>query len=140
MPRRWPFLAGTACRYCGRPIERAQKDPVCRACDASRARDYRKRPHVRAAKVNQFRLRAYGVTADEYDRLLTAQGGVCAVCLRPERALRGGIPKTLSVDHDHGSGVVRGLLCQSCNTALGLLDDDPVLLAAASFYLLRRQP
>lgn len=58
------------------------------------------------------RAKQLGVDAAEYDRLLAAQGGGCAIC--------GALPKTrrLHVDHDHRTGRVRGLLCHRCNRAL----------------------
>ena len=56
--------------------------------------------------------RRYGITCTDYDRLLAAQGGQCAICRKPPRKNR------LHVDHDHDSGKVRGLLCVSCNSKL----------------------
>lgn len=79
------------------------------------------------------RARQLGVTDDEYERLLAAQGGGCAIC--------GSTPKTrrLHVDHDHRTGRVRGLLCMRCNRALPswvttrwLLDAAEYLARAAS--------
>ena len=58
------------------------------------------------------RARALGVTDEDYERLLTAQGGHCALCLTKPKSRR------LHVDHDHATGRIRGLLCQSCNTGL----------------------
>jgi hypothetical protein len=53
---------------------------------------------------------SFGMTVEEYDALLTAQGGVCGICKRPPKSRR------LAVDHDHATGRVRGLLCAFCNT------------------------
>lgn len=64
------------------------------------------------------------------DGLMEAQGGTCAICPRTD---------DLCVDHDHATGVVRGLLCRSCNSGLGQFRDDPVLLAKAIDYLTRRR-
>jgi hypothetical protein len=74
--------------------------------------------------------RRYGIDADEYTRLLEAQGEVCAIC-------GGSNPSghRLAVDHCHARGVVRGLLCHSCNSGLGKLRDDPDLLRLAIAYL-----
>ncbi len=70
----------------------------------------------------------YGLTAEEYEAILESQGGGCAICEKtPEEA-----GKRLSVDHDHETGDVRGLLCQSCNLALGMIEDH---LDAALAYL-----
>ncbi len=64
-----------------------------------------------------------------YERLLAAQNGGCAICGKEANGNR------LSVDHDHGTGRVRGLLCQQCNTGLGGFRDDPALLERAIAYL-----
>jgi hypothetical protein len=75
--------------------------------------------------------RNYGITAEDYDRMLSEQGGACAVCGGGPR----GNHKYLSVDHDHATGVVRGLLCTTCNPAIGMFKDDPALLRRAADYL-----
>lgn len=75
-------------------------------------------------------LKAYGLTKEDYAVLLHWQGGVCAGCKRkPRRSQR------LSVDHDHRTGKVRGLLCGRCNTLIGYLHEDDDLLAALAQYL-----
>ena len=76
------------------------------------------------------RLKKYGITPSDYQTLLDAQGGTCAIC---ERECPTG--KALSVDHDHHTGFVRGLLCIKCNRALGLLSDDIDRLLRAATYL-----
>lgn len=73
--------------------------------------------------------RNYGLSLDEYDALYEAQQGLCAICDRPDPNRR------LCVDHCHETGEVRGLLCSSCNTALGLLGDDVDRLIRAMEYL-----
>lgn len=72
----------------------------------------------------------FGLTPEEYDAILAAQGGVCALCERPPMP---GI--SLHVDHDHGTGEIRGLLCVRCNNALGLFREDPDLLERAARYV-----
>jgi hypothetical protein len=65
-------------------------------------------------------LAARGLTQDEYDRLLARQHGVCFFCGKPETADRKtSVIKRLSVDHDHETGRIRGLLCIGCNISLG---------------------
>lgn len=66
--------------------------------------------------------RRYGLTRAQYEAILVAQGGVCAICKRPERLRAGGVVRPLSVDHDHDTGRVRGLLCNGCNRLVGLLE------------------
>jgi hypothetical protein len=80
------------------------------------------------------RLKAKGLTPDQYAALLEAQGHRCAICLAVE-PMRG--RRRMYVDHDHQTGLVRGLLCQRCNTAIGLMRDDPQLLTSAADYLIR---
>lgn len=75
------------------------------------------------------RLRAFGLTSADYQALLASQGGVCAICGRPEHGRR------LAVDHDHITGAVRGLLCRHCNLALGQFGDDPARIDRAASYL-----
>ena len=78
------------------------------------------------------RRRTYGISAADYDRLLVAQGGVCAICGGNNLAKN---RNTLDVDHCHDSGKVRGLLCGRCNRAIGLFRDDSALCVAAAEYL-----
>lgn len=76
------------------------------------------------------KLRArYGITLEQYEALSDAQGGVCAVCRQPPG------DKALAVDHDHRTGLVRGLLCIFDNHRLLGVTDDPDRLAAAAAYL-----
>lgn len=92
--------------------------------------------------TKQRKWASYGVDANRYQELLVEQGGCCAICRKPERhtAGRSGKLKDLAVDHCHTAGVVRGLLCGSCNTAIGLFNDDPALLDAAKDYLASQTP
>jgi coenzyme F420-reducing hydrogenase beta subunit len=70
----------------------------------------------------------YGIGLKDYEKMLTEQGNVCAVC-KKACVLR------LSVDHCHKTGRVRGLLCRRCNQAIGLLSDDPGTALALYNYL-----
>lgn len=67
------------------------------------------------------------------DQLRADQHYRCAICGRHEDQLPGG----LVVDHDHGTGFVRGVLCPACNSLLGLAGDSAAVLAAAQHYLHR---
>jgi hypothetical protein len=78
-------------------------------------------------------LRKYGLSREAFDALNTDQSGLCAICLSPPG--RGMSKKHLSVDHDHLTGRVRGLLCHHCNAALGGFKDSVVFLLAAVKYL-----
>lgn len=72
--------------------------------------------------------RTYGITFEQYKEILLHQSGVCAICARPQSA-------KLHVDHCHITGKVRGLLCGSCNRALGLMKDNIDFLSKAITYL-----
>lgn len=76
-----------------------------------------------------------GVTLEQYDSMLAAQNGVCAICLCPERMIRNGKVQSLCVDHDHMNGNVRGLLCVNCNKILGHAHDDINKLKNSISYL-----
>lgn len=89
------------------------------------------------------RLWKFGLTPQAFDELLAAQGGRCAICRTDDP--RGNRVKTWSVDHDHAccpgpmscGKCVRGLLCNRCNRAIGLLRDDPAVIESAAAYLRR---
>ena len=81
-------------------------------------------------RVESRRQFSYGVSTVEYEAMLIAQCGVCAVC--------GGMNdngRPLFVDHDHETGAVRGLLCGGCNVALGMANDDPDTLRRLAEYV-----
>lgn len=68
-----------------------------------------------------WKMKKYNISADEYTALLESQGGVCAICHKPETVKsRHGKVQNLAIDHDHITGKVRGLLCFRCNTTLGV--------------------
>lgn len=82
-------------------------------------------------------LLKYGLNSETYSEILKKQNYVCAICLKQETTLHSnGQIKLLSIDHDHITGKVRGLLCQKCNFAIGHLNDDPYLCQRAAQYLL----
>lgn len=76
-------------------------------------------------------LRDYGIGIEEYKSMQTQQKGRCWICQVEEKDLT----KTLHIDHDHKTGKIRGLLCNSCNRGLGFFKDEPVLLERAITYL-----
>ncbi len=78
--------------------------------------------------------KSYSLTVEEYEALFQAQGGRCAVC-RKEPGEQGG--KRLSVDHDHVTGRNRGLICQACNIAIGIVSERPEVLRAMAEYIER---
>lgn len=88
-------------------------------------REYRKTHTIFAN-----RLKRYGITKEEYFEMYGKQGGKCKICI---------VNKATCVDHDHITGKVRGLLCSTCNSAIGLLKDDWTIMMRAVEYV-RRSP
>lgn len=86
---------------------------------------------LKKEKVKYKLKKKYGITILEYNSMLFKQSGVCAIC---GNVATGG--RRLSVDHDHASGNVRGLLCQNCNAGLGLFKENINSLGAAISYLM----
>ena len=106
---------------------------VCKPCQADYSAKWyqeNKQRRKEQMRVNEY-MRRYGITIEEYEILLDKQNGCCAICL----ATTGAVGKRLSVDHNHKTGEVRGLLCDDCNTGLGKFKDDSSLLAKAINYL-----
>ena len=93
---------------------------------------YADTPHKLRADGGAGLMKHYGISRIAYDELYKAQDGKCAIC--KEECKRG---RELSVDHCHTTGKVRGLLCSTCNIALGLMEDNIQLLECAINYLNR---
>jgi hypothetical protein len=79
----------------------------------------------------------YGITLEEYEAMFAKQDGLCAICAEAEKAIDHltGEPRRLAVDHCHRTNKIRGLLCLACNTAIGKLKDNPVLIERAASYV-----
>jgi hypothetical protein len=95
---------------------------------------------VRDAKRDHYRdkdfRKKYRISYADYMALWEKQGGVCACCQRVETKMQFGRVRMLSVDHDHDTDAVRGLLCGNCNHGIGMFGNDrPDLLRAAADYL-----
>ncbi len=109
----------------------------CTDCHSMKTAEWKKKNPARSAAMNRksHLVRTFGLSPEQYQEMLDAQGGVCAICRKPEKIKRRGTPQSLSVDHDHDAGGVRLLLCHDCNSLLGLACDSPSLLRAAADYL-----
>ncbi len=97
---------------------------------AAKEAAYRASGRKQLANRKSHLKRQFGISLEDYDRMLKLQNGSRFLCAR---APRPGI--SLHVDHDHTTGRVRSLLCFSCNNALGDFEDDPVRLRAAARYV-----
>ena len=94
-----------------------------------------------AARKDIWRARAYStrynITVEDYNTILIKQGGVCAICFLPE-TMKHSLSKLLqrlTIDHDHTTGIVRGLLCNKCNVALGQYEKFKALAPMFEAYL-----
>lgn len=131
----WGTYVGAKCSVDG-CTEPARAKGMC----MSHYNKFRWAEGIRSPSYNKEALRAarlrhrYGIEVAEYDRLLAQQGGRCAICKEPSGGGRSKPHhKRLCVDHDHDSGRVRGLLCDSCNLAIGYAGTIEVLLAAVEY-------
>lgn len=93
-----------------------------------------KHPERAQEIARKKQLSLYGITTEQYQALLTAQDGKCAICRSPNP---GGKGKSFHVDHDHKTGTVRGLLCNNCNRGIGHLKDSEQIAYMAWRYLFR---
>ena len=100
---------------------------------AAYQREYRAKN--RRVAQDYERKRKFGLTPEEYGKMLLAQGNKCAICGNEETATRLDKTKSLAVDHDHKTGKVRGLLCCECNQGLGKFRDSREMLLSAARYL-----
>lgn len=88
-----------------------------------------KTQHNANSRKNHLR-RTFGLTLEQYDKMLADQNGGCAICAAPPS--RG---RSLAVDHHHESGKVRALLCDRCNRLIGLAEENWTLLSDAASYV-----
>lgn len=116
-------------------VSAAGLSPLCKDCSKAYQREYRRKRYAESQEYRDhcrfvYKLKKYGITREQYETQLALQGGVCAICRQPDTSKKG-----YHVDHDHETGVVRGILCTTCNSGLGHFKDDPTILAAAIDYL-----
>ena len=132
-----PTYSGRTCRKCG--LTERYASGQCVYCTRERSRtqfrsqqsrqeQYRKHKNGYILKGN---VKFYGMTLGEYNALLEMQHFVCAICEHPEATPR----RRLSIDHNHITNKIRGLLCLNCNRALGNFKDDLNILKAAVNYM-----
>jgi hypothetical protein len=137
--------AAKVCRDCGEEVllvdfyqSAGALSSYCKPCTRARSAEvYRRDPDAAYAKhkVAMRRLR-YGIDSEQYEAMVAAQGGTCAICHQAETiTTASGRVWDLSVDHDHETGSVRGLLCNRCNALLGHALESVATLEAAVAYL-----
>lgn len=111
----------------------------CKKCDNEARKKWRKSNPEQAQLSQRGRnlKHKYGITINEYESLLEQQGGRCACCGVEENTTLYGHNRSLNfaVDHCHTTGKVRGLLCNQCNRAIGMLGDTVEGVRRALKYL-----
>lgn len=119
---------------CGHPERRHVGHGKCPACYAKWKRETDPKYGKEQRRIDE-RRRKYGISESEFRSLIKKQHGLCALC---HSMLDDGGPKT-HVDHCHKTGIIRGLLCFTCNKALGMLGDGDTGIGRALCYVKRRR-
>jgi len=107
-----------------------RQDPEFKANRKKYMDEYSRRPESKRKQKNYNLMRCYGITIDEYETMMSRQGGVCACCGGKEWG-----PKGPGVDHNHETGKIRGILCGWCNCAAGYLGDNPGRIRMLADYI-----
>lgn len=101
-------------------------DSYCKKCQ-----DRKNKINRSLSSGRKSLLKKYKLSLHNYDVLFSKQCGYCYICLKHQKEFK----KKLAVDHCHSTGKIRGLLCSSCNTALGLIKDSTYTLKRMIDYL-----
>ena len=140
------MLVSGKCNRCGIVQDISEFRPhrhTCRLCTNKYKVKYNRAIHERVVELRKqykpkfeiirrkYNLQSkYGITPEDYKRMLVAQDNKCAICGRSQEEFK----KKFSVDHNHETGAVRGLLCIPCNIKLAALDNKE-FLRKATIYL-----
>lgn len=123
-------------------LQRGRPRHHCKVCKNKESREWyeknkdRKKElskDYRSTKKDQDLKKSYGISLHEYSEMLVEQDYSCKICQTHQDSLK----RALCVDHNHDTGKIRGLLCDTCNRSLGLLKDNIEVLKRAVDYLER---
>lgn len=108
----------------------------CRECANLDSKEYRarRRSETSIKRRQRHYLQAYDISLRDYFQMLETQQGCCAICQTPAEH-----ESSLFVDHNHTTGIVRGLLCPDCNKGIGFFRDNPSFLEQAARYVAYRK-
>lgn len=130
-----PFGYHQNCKQCQAKRVKAKRkqDMVWRQKQCERSKKWRlENPERNYRSVRNATLKIkYGITFDQYVEMFNKQGCQCAVCGEKESKGYG----KMAVDHDHITGKIRGILCQPCNTSIGKMQENPVLIRKLAEYI-----
>lgn len=107
--------------------------PYCKPCSQAATQKSKEKHYI---VVENARLkRNYGISLEDYEKMLKSQNYSCAICKKPESQCLNAKPVKLSVDHDHKTGLARELLCFRCNVSVGMLEKNTDLILVLLEYL-----
>jgi hypothetical protein len=118
--------------YKNKAKNKTYPDTLCKACKTIQTKTWFQANKEKAIRYNtKSKLKnRYGMTMDEYDAMVVAQNNLCAICNQPQSR------RNLAVDHCHQTNRVRGLLCDKCNLALGMINDNLNIVESIKRYLI----
>lgn len=113
------------------------KTKSCKKCTKERYKKWmEKQPEKFKRNIKNSNIKKlYGITYSEYEKMVLIQENKCAICGKEPDLKKYRACHSLAIDHCHKSGMVRGLLCNKCNRALGWFEDSSVILEKALKYL-----
>lgn len=124
------------CKKCNQPKDAedyySNNKSTCKECLKAKVREYKRNNPGYHRK--SMLMKTYGLTLQDYDRMLKEQEYKCAVCGSEDS----GDEHSFRVDHNHNTGVVRGLLCNPCNLTLGNAKESAERLRSCAEYLEKR--
>ncbi len=125
--------------YCKTCTKRINYDNYTKRMGTEETARYNHERHIRDKDTQFWKdiKRQFNLDKEEYLRLIELQNYVCAICKQPSKHIdkRTGFPRRLAVDHCHTTNKVRGLLCNLCNTGLGMFADNENNMLVAIEYL-----
>ena len=123
----------TDCKCSSCKSQRGEKPWNWKGGISCNRKEYDKKRYNKVERVN--RLKNYGIAVDDYDKMFKKQNGVCAICGKPETKISRSGVRRLSIDHNHKTGKIRGLLCCKCNIGIGSFLESVEFLLKAIKYL-----
>lgn len=115
---------------------------LCRKCSSKHNKNYRINNRVKLLTYMRSwhrnnKGKSFGISIEQYKTLKELQNNKCAICKNNETVVCKGKLRELSIDHNHMTGKVRGLLCYACNVSLGLLKENTQTLKQMILYILK---
>lgn len=107
----------------------------CKTCENKDHKKWRIHNGIRYKYNEIYKLKKYNLTLEEYKQMVKQQNNKCLICGKPEISKHNGKVRDLAIDHDHKTNKTRGLLCTRCNTSLGFVYEDKMILMKLINYI-----